>query len=63
MYSILYVLIDIDECASNPCQHVYATCTDALNGYTCTCPSDFTGTHCEIGKKFNDYNNLPLSVS
>ena len=43
-------LLDFDECASNPCQHQYATCTDGANSYTCTCPSDWTGTHCEIGQ-------------
>ena len=38
----------VDECISNPCQNG-GTCTDALNGYTCSCPLSFGGTHCENG--------------
>ena len=34
---------DIDECASDPCQND-ATCNDAVNMYTCTCDSGWTGT-------------------
>ena len=40
---------DIEECASNPCQNK-ATCNDMVNMYTCLCPPEFTGTHCEAGK-------------
>ena len=48
-YTVFY-LTDIDECASNPCQHQYATCIDGINSFTCTCPSDWTGKFCETGK-------------
>ncbi len=41
----------VDECASNPCQNGGA-CTDALNGYTCSCPITFGGIHCEHGNIF-----------
>ena len=40
---------DIDECLSMPCQNG-ANCTDAVNGYNCSCTADFTGIHCETGK-------------
>ena len=39
---------DIDECSSNPCLNG-ATCTDAVNQYTCSCVAGYTGTHCETG--------------
>ena len=42
-------LIDINECASNPCLHIYATCVDGINGYTCHCPNDWTGPRCGQG--------------
>ncbi|XP_072912069.1 fibulin-7 isoform X1 [Hemitrygon akajei] len=37
---------EINECTSNPCQNG-GTCVDAVNRYTCICPSLWTGSHCE----------------
>ena len=42
-------VLDIDECASSPCRNE-ATCSDAVNSYTCRCVAGFTGTHCESGE-------------
>ncbi len=44
------VLVDINECSSSPCMNG-ATCTDAVNSYTCACVAGYTGTHCETGEK------------
>ena len=41
-------LVDINECSSSPCLNG-ATCTDAVNSYTCACVAGYTGTHCETG--------------
>lgn len=38
--------MDIDECASNPCQHG-GTCTDRLNAYSCKCVPGYAGVNCE----------------
>ena len=46
---IPYYQLDIDECASNPCENS-GTCADAVNGYTCSCVAGFTGTNCETSK-------------
>ena len=43
-----YLELDIDECASNPCLN-RGTCTDLVNGFTCSCVPGFTGTQCETG--------------
>ena len=42
------VALDIDECASEPCQH-NATCADVVAGYNCTCDAGYTGLQCETG--------------
>ena len=39
--------IDVDECASEPCQREGSTCADALDSYTCTCAEGFSGDNCE----------------
>lgn len=44
---IRYIIPDINECSSNPCQH--GICYDQVNSYTCSCLVGFTGTNCETG--------------
>ena len=46
----MYVLfpLDVDECASNPCQNG-AGCSNLFNQYGCTCTSGWRGINCDIG--------------
>ncbi len=39
--------INIDECASNPCENG-GTCTDKINNYVCNCYQGYEGKNCEI---------------
>ena len=43
------VLVDINECSSSPCDNG-ASCTDAMNSYTCACVAGHTGAICETGE-------------
>ena len=48
-YRLLHrFLIDVDECASSPCQNG-GTCVDVVNAYTCNCVPGYTGDNCETG--------------
>ncbi|XP_056270868.1 sushi, nidogen and EGF-like domain-containing protein 1 isoform X4 [Pseudoliparis swirei] len=38
--------IDVDECASHPCQNG-GTCEDQINSFLCRCAPGYTGTQCE----------------
>ena len=46
--NINYLLLDIDDCVSNLCEHG-ATCVDGVTEYTCSCALGYSGTYCETG--------------
>ena len=48
--SILISFLDIDDCASFPCDN-NGTCFDRLDGYTCRCLLGFTGDDCETSER------------
>ena len=41
---------DIDECASNPCQH--GSCHDKISTYICECNDGYSGINCDKGMKY-----------
>jgi len=38
---------NLNECLSSPCQNG-GTCIDSINGFSCDCPSGYTGMRCEF---------------
>ena len=46
--TMLSLLSDINECASDPCQH--GTCKDLINEYACECNPGYTGLNCQTSK-------------
>lgn len=64
---ITYVVVDVDECFSQPCGH-HGNCTDQPNGYLCNCDAGYNGTQCEgecnkrcIDRK-TDLHNVQVNV-
>ena len=53
-----FVIVDIDECASDPCMHPdwSGLCTDSINGYTCSCTDGIEGDNCETGIELLSYH-------
>jgi len=47
---------DVDDCASNPCQH--GNCVDMLVGYRCECSPGYTGTNCDEAIAVNSKSKL-----
>ncbi len=42
IWYIVFPLLDLDECISDPC-HAMAVCTNFPGGYSCFCQSGYTG--------------------
>ena len=51
--------LDVDECkVRNPCKNG-AKCVNSVGGYSCRCPANYKGNHCDEGIV---KMNCPLSV-
>ena len=46
---IIFSCLDIDNCASWPCNNV-GRCIDEIDSFTCQCFPGFTGVQCETSK-------------
>ena len=59
----VHVILDINECASNPCLSGNTImCIDEVNAYSCQCNPDHTGLHCESRKYRNNLLSRPVST-
>ena len=43
------IVVDTDECASNPCQNG-GSCSDEVNKFSCSCASGYEGATCQTGR-------------
>ena len=50
LFIVYFLLLDIDECASSPCQNG-GTCMDQVNSYQCQCLPGYTDLQCQTGKR------------
>ena len=46
----------ITDCTPDPCVH--GTCTNSINGFTCSCNIGYTGHNCDQGIKIQFYRNF-----
>ena len=44
-----FPVTDVDECASDPCQHG-GVCVDQVNSFRCVCPRGYTDPVCGTGR-------------
>ncbi|XP_072049558.1 uncharacterized protein [Amphiura filiformis] len=49
VWRLYWTISDVDECASSPCEN-RGTCTDMVNGFTCTCKEGFIGERCQTSE-------------
>lgn len=48
-YFLVLILIDVNECTVHrPCKNG-ATCVNTVGGYSCRCPANYKGKHCDEG--------------
>ena len=57
---IIFSCLDIDDCASWPCNNA-GRCIDEIDSFTCQCFPGFTGVQCETSESILSSDLLPLT--
>ena len=57
---VLILHTAVDDCSPNPCS--YGTCTDQVNGFSCSCDSGYTGETCDQGRFKLEQSLVRLAV-
>ena len=47
-FQIYFSIVDINECSSNPCKNG-GSCTDLVNGFSCSCVAGYNEDDCSSG--------------
>ena len=47
----LFLITDINECASNPCVSGRGSCINGLDQWECDCNQPYYGETCQLGTK------------
>ena len=50
-------VVDINECSPNPCKNG-GSCTDLVNGFSCSCVAGYNGDDCSNGMYHSEHNIL-----
>ena len=50
-------VLEINECSPNPCKND-GSCTDLVNGFSCSCVAGYNGDDCSSGKYHSEHNIL-----
>ena len=63
-HSTFYFFLDVNECkVRNPCKNG-ASCVNSVGGYSCQCPGNYKGKHCDEGENLYFFlRNICLQLS
>ena len=56
-FQISFSIVDINECSPNPCKNG-GSCTDLVNGFSCSCVAGYNGDVCSNGNYHSDLLDL-----
>ena len=55
-FQISFSILHINECSPNPCKNG-GSCTDLVNGFSCSCVAGYNGDDCSNGNDHNQHKH------